>query len=236
MWTVIREAGANDRLALERFAADYRGAVLGYVRSRGHDAGRAEDLCHDVFVRLLSGNVLAKADAARGRFRSLLLCVARRVLQDDLRKRRPEVTVEELEVVERDPDFDRAWVVHLAERAIERMREEGSPYHAVLTRHLAGDAQDRNKLWIARTKLVSLIRHEIALTCRSHEEFEEEVAYLSQFLARGAPPASPSPPRQPSPPKQPSRPEQPSPPKQSSPPAPSKQPKPPKPPHSRKRP
>ncbi len=50
--------------------------------------------------------------------------------------------------------------------------------------HLAGESQNRNKLWIARNKLIALIRHEIALTCRSPEEFEEEAAYLSTFLGK----------------------------------------------------
>lgn len=184
VWTVIREAGGRDREALERFAADYRGAVFAYIRAKGYDAARAEDLCQDVFVRLLAGDVLRKADAAKGRFRSLLLTVVKRVLQDAARRRSLEVPVEAIEVADRDPDFDRAWILHLAERAMARLKAEGSPYPAVIERHLAGEAVDRNKLWIARTKLVAGIRHEIALTCGSHEEFEEEVAYLSRYLAR----------------------------------------------------
>lgn len=182
VWTVIRDAGGRDPAALERFAGDYRAPVLSYIRGRG--LPDAEDLCQDVFVRVFSGDVLAKADEARGRFRGLLLTVVRRVIQDSLRRRRPDTPVENLEPAARDPDFDRAWVLHLTERALERLRERESPYYAVLKGHLAGEAQNRNKLWIARNKLAALIRHEIALTCRSHEEFEEEAAYLSTFLGK----------------------------------------------------
>lgn len=48
--------------------------------------------------------------------------------------------------------------------------------------HLDGDKQDRNKLWIARRNLVTLIRREVALTCRSREEVEREVAVLTPYL------------------------------------------------------
>jgi hypothetical protein len=52
----------------------------------------------------------------------------------------------------------------------------------VLRRHLSGQRPERNKLWIARRKLVALVRREIALTCRSSAEFEEEVALLARYL------------------------------------------------------
>ncbi len=184
VWTVIREAGDQDPRALESFASNYRAPVLKYIRGRGLGAGDAEDLCQDVFVRVFGGKVLAKADAAKGRFRSLLLTVVRRVIQDWLRRRRPEVSLQEFDPADRDPDFDREWVLHLTERALQRLHEKKSPYYAVLKGHLAGESQNRNKLWIARNKLIALIRHEIALTCRSPEEFEEEAAYLSTFLGK----------------------------------------------------
>jgi len=180
VWTTIRRAGEHDREALERFAESYREPVLRYIRGRGF-GDEAEDLCQQVFLRVLAGGVLGRADAARGRFRSLVLSVATHVIGDWLRRRREE-PVEDLEPSERDPEFDHAWALHLAERALARLREKGSPYHRVLEGHLDGRPQDRNKLWIARRKLTALIRDEIAQTCSSPEAFEDEVAYLSQFL------------------------------------------------------
>ncbi len=83
-----------------------------------------------------------------------------------------------------DAQFDLQWTLHLAAIALEKLEAEGSPYVQVLRAHLAGDRPDRNKLWIARRKLIAGIRREIALTTRSHREFEEEVAYLSRYLER----------------------------------------------------
>ncbi len=113
VWTVIQEAGDQDPQALESFASHYRTAVLNYIRGRGLEPGDAEDLCQDVFVRVFKGKVLAKADAAKGRFRGLLLTVVRRVIQDWLRRRRPAVSLEEFDPADRDPDFDRVWVLHM---------------------------------------------------------------------------------------------------------------------------
>lgn len=180
IWTTIRKAGENDGAALEHFAESYREPVRRWIAGRGF-ASEADDLTQQVFLRVLSGNVLARADRERGRFRSLVLSVSTHVIQDFLRKRRDE-PVEDLEPAERDPDFDHAWALHLAERAMARLRENGSPYHAVLAGHLDGERQNRNKLWIARRKLTALIRDEVAQTCTSPEAFEDELAYLSRYL------------------------------------------------------
>ena len=96
--------------------------------------------------------------------------------------RRQEIPVEDLEPVERDPDFDQLWVLHLTGRAFQRLRDEGSPYYPVLQDHLEGRPVDRQKLWIARRKLTALLRDEVAQTCSSPEDFEEEVAYLAPLL------------------------------------------------------
>ena len=183
IWTTIVQAGEKDQAALERFAEDYRPLVLQYVRRRGFSGEDAEDICQDVFVRLLTGEVLAKAEQSKGRFRSLLLSVARHTILDRLRKRR-EQTSSEIEVIDRDPEFDQAWTLHLTERALGRLREQGSPYYEVLRAHLGGEKQNRNKLWIARRKLIAQIRAEVAGTCRSRAELDEELAYLSTYLER----------------------------------------------------
>jgi sigma-70-like protein len=183
-WTMIGNAGAGDAKALETFGERYRPAVVAYLRSRGLPEAEADDACQDAFLRVLSGGVLRRADRARGRFRSLLLSVVVHVLQDRARKRREVAMPEGVEPVftERDDDFDRAWVLHLAERAMQRLQADESPYYDVLKGHLAGQPQDRNKVWIARKKLIALIRDEIAFTCLSQREFDEEVAHLGPFL------------------------------------------------------
>jgi DNA-directed RNA polymerase specialized sigma24 family protein len=87
IWTTISQAGAHDRAALEDFAQRYRAPILAYLRGRGFSGNDAEDLCQEVFVRVLQSGVLAKADRSRGRFRSLLLTVTTRVVQDRRRRR-----------------------------------------------------------------------------------------------------------------------------------------------------
>jgi DNA-directed RNA polymerase specialized sigma24 family protein len=181
IWTTIARAGASDAAALERFAREYQQPVRQFVQAKGFRGADADDICQDIFLRLLSGKVLARATAARGRFRNLLLSVAIHVIQDRLRRRR-ETPSDEIELVEKDPDFDRAWTLELTGRAFERLRAQQSPYYQVLERHLAGVPKDRNKLWIARGKLVSLIQHEVALTCSSPAELDEELAHLSPYL------------------------------------------------------
>jgi hypothetical protein len=181
IWTTIAKAGASDAAALERFAHQYQAPVLQFVQAKGFRGGDADDVCQDIFLRLLSGKVLARATAARGRFRNLLLSVAVHVIQDRMRRRR-ETPTDDIELIEKDPDFDRAWTLELTGRAFERLRAQESPYYQVLEGHLAGIPQDRNKLWIARGKLVALIQHEVALTCSSPAELEEELAHLSPYL------------------------------------------------------
>ena len=162
-------------------AQRYRQPVLEFIRRRGFQGPDAEDLCQDVFLRLLKGGVLAKAARDRGRFRSLLLSITVHVIQDRLRKRR-EIPVEDLEPPQRETEFDEGWALHLTERAIRRLQEQGSPYYDVLEGHLTGQRQDRNKLWIARRKLATLIRQEVAHTCATRADYEAELAYLSQFM------------------------------------------------------
>ncbi len=183
IWTTIHRAGEQDSVALEHVAERYCQPVLEFVRRRGFQGSDAEDICQDVFVRVLQGGVLAKADRDRGRFRSLLLSVTTHVILDRFRKRR-DVPVEDLEPPARHKtdDFDHAWALHLTDRAIQRLREEGSPYYDVLEGHLAGQPQDRNKLWIARRKLAAAIRREVAFTCATRDDFDQEMAYLAPYL------------------------------------------------------
>jgi RNA polymerase sigma factor (sigma-70 family) len=197
-WTTIRSAGKRDEPALERFAERYREPVLAFIRGRGLRDPEADDVCQDVFLRLLKSEALAGADPSRGRFRSLLLAVAMHSIQDQARKARREPAPLETEPLDpgtlpaKDEAFDRAWILHLSERALARLREESPSYHAALKDSLEGRAHDRQKVWMARKKLVALIRDEVMRTCSSHQDFEQEVAYLTRFLGRGG--SAPGPP------------------------------------------
>ena len=188
VWEDVEAAGGRDPEALERIAQQYRPAIVAFIRSRGIDGSAAEDLCQEVFVRLMSGDVLAKADSARGRFRSLLCTVTVRVIQD-WGRRRKDVPTADLDPAALEPDFDRVWALHLVERGLKRLEEASPRSYEVLRDHLSGQKPDRNKLWIARGKLISLVRREIAVTCRSSKELDEEVQCLSPYLRpAGGPP------------------------------------------------
>jgi hypothetical protein len=130
--------------------------------------------------------VLEKANAARGRFRGLLLSVAKHTVLDRLRKRgetpEPDLEPADERDGQRDAAFDREWILELSSRALERLRLTSPSYHTVLAGHLAGEPQTRNKLWIARGKLRALIRDEVAQTCASPEQLDDELAYLEGYL------------------------------------------------------
>ena len=171
---------------MEGFAREYRLPVLRYIERKGFSGSDAEDLCQEVFLRILSSQVLARADQALGRFRSLVLAITRHVLLHARERsgREPGRIPDLPEVPQQDgdPEFDAAWILHLSERAMRRLEDADSPYYDVLRGHLSGVHQDRNQLWIARKKLIGLIRDEVSRTCSSAVQLEEELAYLSSFL------------------------------------------------------
>jgi hypothetical protein len=181
VWEVVQAAGAGDEGALAKIAEEYRTPILAFIRGRGIGPPLAEDLCHDVFVRLMAGGVLAKADPNRGRFRSLLCTITIRVVQDWARRHR-EILSDDLDPAAPTLSFDRLWTLYLVERAFGHLKSTSPRSCEVLRNHLAGEPQNRNKLWIARRKLAALIRREIALTCRTPAELEDELACLSPYL------------------------------------------------------
>lgn len=68
----------RSREALEMLCAAYWYPVYAYIRRRGHDAHRAQDLAQLFFTRLLEKEFLARVERGKGRFRSFLLtCVSR---------------------------------------------------------------------------------------------------------------------------------------------------------------
>jgi RNA polymerase sigma-70 factor (ECF subfamily) len=80
------EADTAERGALEELCSAYWPALYAFIRRRDHDAAEAADLTQGFFAALLSagpGNLLARADPSRGRFRALLLTAVRRYLADD---------------------------------------------------------------------------------------------------------------------------------------------------------
>ena len=76
MLTAGRSDTTRARAALEQLCRHYWQPLYAYVRRVGHSPEDAQDLTQEFFARLLEHNTIARADPARGRFRSFLLGVA----------------------------------------------------------------------------------------------------------------------------------------------------------------
>jgi RNA polymerase sigma-70 factor (ECF subfamily) len=148
---MVRRAGRNDtpqaRAALEQLCRAYWHPLYHYVRRCGH---RPEDACDSTqgfFARLLERGILAKADAARGRFRCFLLASLKHYLADEwdrtrAQKRRrarfewskaegesEERLLEEAPARSSTPEeaFERRWALALLEQVYQRLAQE---FHA----------------------------------------------------------------------------------------------------------
>jgi RNA polymerase sigma-70 factor (ECF subfamily) len=145
-WTLVAAAGgdAGDAAAaLNDLCEIYWPPLYAYLRGRGYDADRAQDLTQGFFARLLEKDGLRTADAARGRLRGfLLVALQRHVINEHarevaIRRGGPELAraarfddVERAYVRERHADdtpdriFDRKWAGIVLDRAMARLREE----------------------------------------------------------------------------------------------------------------
>ena len=212
VWSVIRGAGSGRVTAVGRFVAAYRPAVVRFLRRRGVEAALAEDLAQEVFLRVFEDRVLEKADAARGRFRSLLLAVTRHVLSHHLErahalKRGGAHRIAPLDDAaleqafardDEDPDFDREWLGALIAQALERLRLENESYHACIAAFLVEERSHaeiaarlgktegsvRNAVSRGRARLGAIVRELIAGTTSSEGELTDEVRRFARLLAK----------------------------------------------------
>jgi RNA polymerase sigma-70 factor (ECF subfamily) len=65
---------------MEKLCCRYWPPIYAFIRRRGHGPDDAQDLTQEFFARLLEKNYLKAADAAKGRFRTLLLTAVTRFL------------------------------------------------------------------------------------------------------------------------------------------------------------
>lgn len=83
-WTLLREAHGQDtaaNAARGTLLMRYLPAIRRYIGALVRDEGEADDLAHDVGVRLLAGD-FAGADPNRGRFRDLLKVAVRNMVRN----------------------------------------------------------------------------------------------------------------------------------------------------------
>jgi RNA polymerase sigma factor (sigma-70 family) len=147
-WSIVLSAGRNEstqcRAALEKLCHTYWYPLYAHARRKGHSPTDAQDLTQAFFAQLLSGQTLAHADPARGRFRSFLLCALNRFLIDEWHKGQaqkrggnlPSFSLDAAQAEQRfdlepaAPDtapeavFDRQWAVTLLEEVLSRLESE----------------------------------------------------------------------------------------------------------------
>jgi hypothetical protein len=86
---------------------------------------------------------------------------------------------------------------HLVRRAMSRLQAEAPAHHDALARFLndpsatyqtiaqamnVSETQIKNFIHRGKKKLIEYIRSEVAHTCSSPEEFQDELRYLSKFF------------------------------------------------------
>ncbi len=143
-WSVVLSAGKRDSpeaaTALEQLCRVYWYPLYAYVRRRGYGPDDAQDSTQSFFARLLERDLIARASAERGRFRSFLLATLQNFLADEhdraaARKRgtgQPSVSLDALEGEARyalepgheiSPDklFERRWATTVLEQAWTRL-------------------------------------------------------------------------------------------------------------------
>lgn len=144
-WSVVLNAGGEDSsqalVAIEKLARAYWYPLYAYVRRKGHDAHTAEDLTQEFFARVISRSFFARADRAKGRFRSWLLGAMNHFLAHEWEKARTQkrgggtklIPLDEAQTNERykrhlavetapEKVFDQQWALTLLERAATRLR------------------------------------------------------------------------------------------------------------------
>lgn len=142
IWTIIAQAGDDDRGARQAAVADfvrrYMPALRCYlVRHRRIRPDRADDLLQEFVSRkVLANDLIAQADRGRGRFRTFLLTSLNRFMASEFRyehagKRDARSTIS-IEAAADPPDshmepgaaFDVAWAREILNQAVERMKQQ----------------------------------------------------------------------------------------------------------------
>lgn len=202
MWTTILQFHSDPERVKDFIVRRYRQPVVEFSRLQGLSAEDAEDVAQEVFVRVCKETFLKKADQIRGKFRTVLLAVTKRVIISQrrhdtagMRDRRRQVPLEGLDISEElpgDPEFDRLWVKNLVEQALERLQVDLSV--RALRFHLKGDSYQQiaerfgkkvtdvtNFIHRARERLRREIERLVA-EYSSREDVAKEIASLRRFL------------------------------------------------------
>ena len=142
-WTQVSRAKADSpegRRALAELCSAYYEPVAAFLRCELRDAEAARELAHDFFAHMLAGGAIARAEPARGRFRSYLLGAVKHFLSHQREAGRrlkrggsvENISLNETEacsvadagVLSPDAAFDRQWALTVVAHALEALRQE----------------------------------------------------------------------------------------------------------------
>jgi RNA polymerase sigma factor (sigma-70 family) len=172
-WTLVRESrgdATSAKQALSDLCAAYYAPVVTFIARSGFEEGRARDLAHDFFARVLSSSQTLRADRGRGRFRSYLLGAVKHFVSDTLDRERAikrgggekwehltetGMPLPDDSVPAPDRAFDRQWALTLLDRVLEQLASEfdaseKTTHFALLKPWLTGDDGDLSQAEIAR--------------------------------------------------------------------------------------
>jgi RNA polymerase sigma-70 factor (ECF subfamily) len=202
LWTTILQFHSDPERVKDFVVRRYRQPVLDFALLQGLSREDSEDVAQEVFVRVCQKAFLKKADQIRGKFRTVLLTVTKRVIVSlrrhdtaEKRDRRRQIPIEGLDLpneAEADPDFDRLWVKNLVTQSLERLEDD--PAVQALRLHLKGLSYQEiagklgkkitdvnNYIHRARERL----RQEIECLIGEYslrQDVAEEIAALRRFL------------------------------------------------------
>ncbi len=143
-WNCVTKAGDREshgaEAAMAAFCQCYWYPIYTFIRVRGYSVEATADLTQEYFLRLMEGRLLSVADSRKGRFRSLLRTDLEFFLADEHDRRTASkrggsripfsLNVSDAESRYKlepstglDPVliFDRAWVLDILARALERL-------------------------------------------------------------------------------------------------------------------
>lgn len=213
--TLVMRAKGGDSDAVNELAGLYRTPLLAYLRRQGRPADQAEDAVQETLHRiLLTPRVLERLDFAKGRFRNLVLAVAKNVLREHSRKDSRERDIDTRRLLEwaHVEDLDAAFHLeraraiaieaadilrsrHPAEYFVYRLRAEGRSYEEIgmiyenehrdePRRGAIGREFIDNRHRRAREVLRRAILDRIWQECASVEEVGAELQLLKPYLAQ----------------------------------------------------
>jgi RNA polymerase sigma-70 factor (ECF subfamily) len=190
-WTRIH---ADPEGARAEVFTQYRAPVYRFILARVRSEHDADDLTQEVFAIVCRSEFLKKADREKGKFRSLLLGVAKKVLMKA--KTRRVVLPLEIDPPAPEPEFDDLWLQNLLRLALERVREEaprqyealalaklqGLSYAEAAARLGAKESDVTNWIHQGKERLKLHLRELVRAYASSEGEYDEEMALVKRGL------------------------------------------------------